>query len=228
MFKFKKSITLLLSALLVTLGAATVATSEAIAADEPPFSANASYTGKDTNGLHHVQISWDNLGDAAQYYNVYRYPTLYPWGGESVQGCTNLTTTSCAGVSVEKGQFRYIVKAKLADGREISNQSGNTLVDIHNYTGAPATPEIYTTSTTPRTYIIGFNITSGNNADIWELYENGVLVNLFQGFLLENGQEPQHASRTFYDKASGTYQYVIKLSNAYGTAFSQSITVVVP
>ncbi|WP_028546632.1 chitinase N-terminal domain-containing protein [Paenibacillus taiwanensis] len=228
MFKLKKTIIWAITAVLVTLGAAATATSKAVAAVDPPFTANATYTGKDTNGLHHVQISWDNLGDNAQYYNVYRYPTLYPWGGEAVQGCTNLTTTSCESLSVEKGQFRYIVKAKLVDGREISNQSGNTLVDIHSYTGAPATPVIYTTSTAPRTYTVGFNITSGNNADIWELYENGVLVNLFQGFLLENGQEPQHASRTFYDKSSGTYQYVIKLSNAYGTAVSQTITVVVP
>ncbi|MBD8499485.1 hypothetical protein [Paenibacillus arenosi] len=231
----RKMITVLTTFVLLLFGAASAfaaspATSNLSSiVNDPAFGITATYTGKDANGNHHVQLSWDNRGSNVTSYTVYRYPTLYPWGGEVAVGCANLTTTSCEHVSTAYGQYGYVVRAYYQDGSVV--QSKPAIVNIHKYSGSPATPVIYATEPVNGSFTVGFNITSGNNADRWELKENGQGVLLspnYTGSLIDNGQEPQHASQAFYNKPSGTYVYQVKLINSYGTSLSSTITVVVP
>lgn len=228
MFHMKRLVSIVTVVLLLVGGAETAFAAPSASESSQPttFAAQAVYTGKEADGKHRVHITWDDLGSNVSHYSVFRYPTLFPWGGETV--CSNVTATSCENLSVERGQFRYIVTAYFNDGTELANNAGQTTVNIVYYTGAPASPSIFANHTSASSYSVGFSIASGNNADIWELYENGMLVNHFQGFLIENGQAPQTESKSFYNKPSGTYVYVVKLKNVYGTSESQPLTVVVP
>ncbi|MBH5317660.1 hypothetical protein I6N90_07580 [Paenibacillus sp. GSMTC-2017] len=99
-------------------------------------------------------------------------------------------------------------------------------VNLSGYSGLPATPNVTIVDLGNRTYQIGFSIQSGNNADVWELYQNGSLINNFQGFLSENGTNAQSASKTV-TLAPGTYQFKVKLNNGFGSTESAIQTLIV-
>ncbi|MFD0588204.1 hypothetical protein ACFQZE_09345 [Paenibacillus sp. GCM10027627] len=185
------------------------------------FSSWTTYQGELSPGVYKADIAWTDLGSDVAYYEVARVPVMYPWGGAIVQGCAQLTTTVCSDSGDIGTYLKYYVKAYLKNGTVVSAPALD--VNFSGYTGAPATPALTIQSLGNRTYSVGFTISQGgNNADIWELHQNGLNINNFQGsFLSENGTAYQSASKTI-SLSPGTYQFKVIVKNGFGS--TQSIT----
>jgi len=74
-------------------------------------------------------------------------------------------------------------------------------------------------------YTITFNIWWGNNATSYKVYENNNVV--LSGPINANSPNGQTATFNFSNKANGTYLYKMDLTNAFGTAVSSTISIIV-
>jgi len=72
-------------------------------------------------------------------------------------------------------------------------------------------------------YTITMNMWWGNNGTSWTLYENDIPVHT--GALTDGSPYAQTVSKSFSNMPAGTYTYVCYLSNSYGSASSDSISV---
>ncbi len=72
-------------------------------------------------------------------------------------------------------------------------------------------------------YTITMNMWWGNNGTSWTLYENDIQV--YTGALTDGSPNAQTVSKSFTDKAAGTYTYVCYLNNSYGSVSSAPISV---
>ncbi|MFD0589270.1 hypothetical protein ACFQZE_14870 [Paenibacillus sp. GCM10027627] len=194
------------------------------------FTASTVNLGKGANGSYQVKVSWTvptvPSGVSVSHYNVKRHDMIYPWFQHDV--CQNVTSTTCTDATpFLKAVYEYYVTAVLTNGTQI--HAPKSSITLKDYLGPPAVPTVVVTHVGGGMYKQGFSIASGNNADYWYLYSNGVCINcgLLQHNLQENGTNPQSAY-TQYVLPSGTYTYQVKLTNIYGSTWSAPYTVVVP
>ncbi|WP_409341501.1 OmpL47-type beta-barrel domain-containing protein [Paenibacillus sp. MBLB4367] len=95
-------------------------------------------------------------------------------------------------------------------------------------TGVPGKPVLlndngYDTGILDGHYNIAMNVWWGNNGRVYRLYENDVLIDT--RILADRSPNSQSTVTTVTYKANGTYRYYAELSNAYGTARSDVLTV---
>ncbi|WP_028546591.1 PA14 domain-containing protein [Paenibacillus taiwanensis] len=74
-------------------------------------------------------------------------------------------------------------------------------------------------------YKISTNMYWGENGTSLELYENGNLIDTT--VLTDHSPNPQTSTKEITGKANGTYTYIAKLINSYGSTSSQPVTVTV-
>ncbi|WP_028545626.1 hypothetical protein [Paenibacillus taiwanensis] len=203
------------------------------------FTSNAVHLGKNADGLRQVKISWNPpAGVSVSHYEVKRYD-FYDAPYFTWIVCTNVTTTTCTDTrnyagpynsTIVKGfSYDYFVTAYLTDGTKI--EAPKTRILIRDYMGAPAVPTVtFVPAETAGFYYVGFSITNGNNADVWQVYQNDVCLNcglLFQDVAVENGTAPQSKSR-LTKLVPGTNVYKVRLKNDFGETWSEPLTIVAP
>ncbi|MBD3920913.1 discoidin domain-containing protein [Paenibacillus sp. PR3] len=90
--------------------------------------------------------------------------------------------------------------------------------------GVPGTPVVsHNNWDGDGNYTITTNLWYGDNGTTLELYENGTLIDTQT--LVDQTPGAQSASKAISGKINGTYTYVAKLINAYGSTSSQPVTV---
>lgn len=168
-----------------------------------------------------VTLSWnastDNVGVSA--YDVLQ--------GSTVVASPNSTSTTVTGLSANT-PYSFSVRAKDAAGN-ISAASNPVSVTTSNTTpdgpatGVPGAPSLsQTTWNGEASYTIKMDMWWGNNGTSYQLFENGILVATRS--LTDASPSAQTVSIAFSGKANGSYQYVGKLTNRFGTTTSNTLT----
>ena len=197
----------------------SVKTGDSIVDTIPPtVPQNLAASGVTSNSIN---LSWsassDNVGVTG--YDVYM--------GGSLKTSVPSNSTTISGLAADTS-YSFQIRAKDAAGNASALSSilnAKTLAGGNDgpATGVPGTPSLsQSTWNGEASYTITMNMWWGNNGTTFELYENGSLVSSKP--LTDNSPNSQTTSVSFSGKANGTYSYVGKLINRFGTTSSNALS----
>lgn len=166
-----------------------------------------------------ISLSWtastDNVG-------VTGYEVL---NGTTVVASSTTTSATVTGLT-KNTTYTFTVRAKDAAGfKSISSASvsAKTPDVVGPATGAPGGPAIaQTTWNGEANYSIKMNMWWGNNGTLYELLENGTVV--YSEVLVDNSPASQSITVNLTNKANGTYEYVGRLTNSFGSTSSATLS----
>lgn len=189
---------------------------EIIDNEDPSVPANLA-TG--TIGSNSISLNWtvstDNVGVSG--YNVYNGSTIVASSAANSATVTGLSPNT---------SYTFTVQAVDAAGNSSASSStvSGTTLDVEGpATGVPGGFQLaQSTWNGEASYSMRMNMWWGNNGTTYELLENGVVVHTES--LVDNSPSAQSVSVSFSNKANGTYSYVGKLTNRFGSTSSSAVT----
>lgn len=166
-----------------------------------------------------ISLSWtassDNVG-------VTGYDVL---NGTTVVASSTTTSATVTGLT-KNTTYTFTVVAKDAAGLKSipsSSVSATTPDVVGPATGVPGGPSIaQTTWNGEANFAIKMNMWWGNNGTFYELLEDGAVV--YSEVLVDNSPASQSITVNLTNKANGTYQYVGRLTNSYGSTSSSTLS----
>ncbi|MGL4345640.1 MAG: glycosyl hydrolase family 18 protein [Cellulosilyticaceae bacterium] len=122
-----------------------------------------------------------------------------------------------------KGTYSYQVKLTGPQGAMDSNTVSVTVKEAA--VAMPKQPSLSATAVTEGSYSVSGSVPAQSAATSYTLYENGTAIKT--GSVNPTATSTTAVNQSFTNKAAGTYQYQLEVSNAAGTAVSSTVTVVV-
>jgi len=172
-------------------------------------------------GTTSLSVSWnastDNVGVAG--YEVLIANVVKATVSGTAASLTGLSSGTAYSVSVKA----YDAAGNKSAASPAISMSTTVVVDNGPATGVPGTPSLQqTTWNGEATFGLKMNMWWGNNGTLYELLENGAVV--YSTSLTDASPAAQSVTVTMSNKANGTYQYVARLTNRFGSTSSGVLT----